>query len=108
MKILFYRNTHDKDGNYRGDAYFGKTVENTNEFEKQELFFGVHTFEGNKGMTFEEIYNSTFRMIMDGSYDGEIDIYDERLSIPSHLRGLAFMIEHRLVRADFSYETTTS
>ncbi len=104
MKILFYRNTHDENGNYRGDAYFGKTPENINEFEKQELFFGVHTFDGNKGMTFEEIYSSTFTMLVDGSYEGKISPDDEQLSIPFHLKALAFMIEHRLVRVEFLNE----
>lgn len=129
MKILYYRNTHDENGIYRGDEYFGKSVQlyskwkegeitgiyptkedhskwnkENEEFERQQLFFGVHTFEGNKGMTFEEIYNNTFTLLIGGAYDGEIDIHDERLSIQSHLRGLAFMIEHRLVRLELFTE----
>jgi len=106
MKILYYRNTHDENENYRGDDYFGKPNcgKELEDYEKQELFFGVHTFEGDKGMTFEELFENTHKMLTDGSYEGDISDEDERLSISSHLRGLAFMIEHNLVKIEFNYE----
>lgn len=127
MRVLFYRNTHDENGNYRGDEYFGridifkrikdardngtelsdkdinKFSKYNREFESQQLFFGVHTLREEDGMTFDEIYKETFNMLRGGALDGTIEENEESLSIEHHLRALAFMIKHKLVKAKIRY-----
>ena len=128
MKIYFIRNTHDENGNYRGDEYFGKidyikqfkqrlesknpaTEKEINEWqqhnkniEEQELFFGVHTWDkSGRKMDFDEIYQATYNMINSHAYSGLLDPKDPRLTIEGHLKALAFMIEHKLVVANVMY-----
>jgi hypothetical protein len=130
MRIVFNRNTHDEKGEYRSPEYFGmldvskqycerhnKTEPLTEqeekewdkkfddasdfnrEFGKQELFFGVHTFDKDD-MTLEEIYKATHDMLTGGALCGKFDPKDPRLTIEGHLKALAFMIEHKLVKAE--------
>jgi hypothetical protein len=94
MRILFTRNTHDENGQYRGDDYFG------DHDESQELFFGPHTLKPKEGMTLEEVYQETWKALFGGALDGRFDPKDPRFTIEGHLKALAYMIEHKLVKAD--------
>ena len=94
MRILFFRNTHDEQGQYRGDSYFGPID------RKKELFFGVHALKPRDGMTLEEVFKGTQDALYGGALDGRFDPKDPRFSIEGHLEALAYMIEHKLVRAE--------
>lgn len=102
MKIYFIRNTHDENGNYRGEEYFNypTDLELRNKYEESEIFFGVHTWnKSGQKLTLEEIHKETLAMIKDGSYEGP---YKEKdISILNLLKGLAFMIENKLVTVEF-------
>ena len=125
MKILFTRNTHDENGKYRGDEYFGRidiikeTQKHRNNFlvhpsqtqlddwhkhnaalDEQDLFFGPHTLKPNEGMTLEEVYQETWKALFGGALDGKFDPKDPRLTIEGHLKSLAHMIEHKMVKAE--------
>lgn len=73
MKIYFIRNTHDENGNYRGEEYFGmidfmkfhntkpippeedweKARQHNKTYQEQELPMGVHTWHGSGEKTFQ-------------------------------------------------------
>jgi hypothetical protein len=124
MQILFKRNTHDEQGNYRGDEYFGKVDickatqrhrenfgtfptqtqlddwhRHNSDMEKNELYFGPHTLKPRDGMTLEEVYKETWNALYGGALDGQFDPKDPRLTIEGHLKALAYMIEHKMVTA---------
>jgi hypothetical protein len=94
MKILFTRNTHNEKGEYRGDAFFGPID------HERELFFGPHTLNSKEGMTLEEVYQETFKALHGGALSGTFDPKDPRLTIEGHLKALAYMIEHKLIKAE--------
>lgn len=94
MRIKFFRNTHDKNGDYRGDEAFGEIDHD------RELFFGVHTLKSNVGMTLEEVFKETWNMLYGGALDGFFDPKDPRFTIEGHLKALSYMIEKGLVRAE--------
>lgn len=128
MKIYFIRNTHDEKGHYRGDGYFGmidmykdfhnkkpmppeeewdKAVEFNRNFQEQELPFGVHVWEGSgEKLTFDQIYQRIRNLYIGGAYDGKVMLMpdDEKHTIPSILKALAFMVEKKLVKVEIIYD----
>jgi hypothetical protein len=94
MKIYFIRNTHDENGNYRGDEYFGK-YDST-----KDLPFGVHVW-GHSGekLTFDDVYKRIVEMYNGGASDGipmEMP-NDDKHTVEAFLKGLAYMIKKKLV-----------
>jgi hypothetical protein len=122
MKIYFYRNTHDENGQYRGETYFGMTDwikdfhnrkpmppevewERAREFDewfsKQQLPFGVDVWHGSGEqyrLTFDEIYRRIWEMYKGGAADWPNEMpNDERHTVESMLKALSFMVEKKLV-----------
>ena len=57
-KIVFRRNTHDKNGDYRGDKYFGYKSSWDGCIDKEIKSLGVHAWAGSgQDLTLEEIIN---------------------------------------------------
>jgi hypothetical protein len=101
MKIYFIRDTHDENGNYRGDSYFKES------YSDKQLPFGVHTW-GRSGerLTLEEIYKTTEHLYKTGACDGILmDMpADYNHSVEGMLKSLSYMIDLKLVKTDIDYE----
>ena len=122
-KVYFQRNTHDEQGNFRGESYFGQvdmveerkkaeelgidlTDDDYNKldikerrYKSRELFFGVHTFDdSNELLTLDEVHQRTIDMLKGGAYDGPWKKEIERLTPEATLRKLSFMVSKGLVK----------
>lgn len=126
MKIYFSRNTHDEKDGYRGDDYFGmidtskwmrehtlhgtplppeseyeKAYEHNRQYQDKEIPFGVHVWYGSGErykLTFDEIYSRVIEMYIGGAAEPQRSMpNDERHTVEAFLKGLAFMVEKKLV-----------